>query len=319
MSGTAAAPASPGALRRFLSTTFQQPLGSRIRADRVSGYYIDMRVKVRTPAWPPPQFPVPDDKLFVASTQWGLGAFEHYLESGRQEWLDAARAACDYLLERQHGGGELDGGWLHERPYPHTFRLEPPWVSAMAQGEGASLLVRVHGETGDDRLAEAAIRALRPLDVPSSRGGALALLDDRPFFEEYPTQPPSFVLNGAMYALWGVYDVALGLGDSAAAQTFREGLDTVAAGIERWDLGFWSRYDLYPHRRVNIASSAYHELHTHQLKAMNLIAPRRELESAAGRFERYGRSRLCRGRALALKVAFRVAVPRSPGSEEAPS
>jgi hypothetical protein len=181
----------------------------------------------------------------------------------------------------------------------------------MAQGEGASLLVRLHAETGDGRYAEAARRALRPMRVPSTDGGAWAPLDGRAFPEEYPTDPPSFVLNGAIFALWGFRDVAVGLGDGDAAGAFEAGVDTLAASIDRWDTGSWSRYDLHPHRVVNVASAAYHELHVTQLEAMNALVARPELAAAAERFARYAASPALRARALAQKALFRAAEPRS--------
>jgi hypothetical protein len=104
--------------------------------------------------------------------------------------------------------------------------------------------------------------------------------------------------------------VAVGLGDPDAGRLFESALDALAAGIDRWDLGYWSRYDLYPHRRVNVASNAYHELHIDQLAAMNAIAPRPALVEAEERFRLYHARRVSRMRAFAGKVAFRLAVPR---------
>ena len=94
----------------------------------------------------------------------------------------------------------------------------------------------------------------------------MALLDGAPMPEEYPTDPPSFVLNGAIFALWG-YDVARCSGTSAPAR-FERGADALAANIHRWDTGCWSLYDLFPHPVMNVASPVYHALHTSQLEAM---------------------------------------------------
>ncbi len=72
---------------------------------------------------------------------------------------------------------------------PHTYSLDAPWLSAMAQGEGASLLIRVHQRNGHERYADAARRALRILDLPTAEGGVRAALGDGFFLEEYPTDP----------------------------------------------------------------------------------------------------------------------------------
>jgi heparosan-N-sulfate-glucuronate 5-epimerase len=297
-------------LGRFLSVSFNQPLGQHIAPQGVRGYYVDLRVKAKTPAWPPPELGVLDSTIKVAVAQWGLGAFEHWLDTRDEQWLEMARSAADYFVSTQEREGPLAGGWPHKHAFPHSFHLPAGWLSGMAQGEAASLLVRVHGETGDDALAEAALRGLGPLRVPSAEGGVLASLEGGPWFEEYPTEPASMVLNGGMFAIWGVRDVAVGLGDSDAAQLFESAVDALAAGIGRWDLGYWSRYDLYPHKRVNVASNAYHQLHIDQLTAMNAIASRPALVDAEARFRRYHARRLSHARAFAGKVAFRLVVPR---------
>ena len=73
----------------------------------------------------------------------------------------------------------------------------------------------------------------------------------------------------------------------------------------------WSRYDLYPHPVVNVASTAYHALHVLQLEATNTLAPGPALSDAAARFAAYAESPVKRARAFTAKALFRVAVPRS--------
>jgi heparosan-N-sulfate-glucuronate 5-epimerase len=296
---------------RFLSSSFRLRRGRHVDPAGVRGYPIDFSSKAEQPTVLPGFLDEPGRYLWVAHVQRGLGSFERWLGGEGEEWLEGARRAADVLLERQASGGAHDGGWVQLRPYPHTYVLEPPWVSAMAQGEGASLLVRLHAETGEERYAEAATRALRPMRVPSAEGGASALLDGRPFPEEYPTDPPSFVLNGAIFALWGLRDVAVGLDDADARRAFEAGVDALAASIGRWDTGGWSRYDLHPHRVVNVSSRAYHELHVAQLEAMHALAPRSELSAAADRFASYAASPVRRSAALGRKALFRIAEPRS--------
>jgi len=291
--------------------SFFLPVGPRIAPGQVRGYYIDFRVKAETPSWPPDWLPPPEQQLHVDVIQWGLGCFEHYLAGEGERWLAAALDVGAHLLELQQRGGPRDGGWVHPRPFPHTFRLPPNWLSGMAQGEGASLLVRLHLQTGQDRFAEAAHRALKPMALPTGEGGVRAPIDGGPLPEEYPTDPPSFVLNGAIFAIWGYHDVALALDDTDSARDFEAGVDTLAANLHRWDTGYWSRYDLAPHPVMNVASSFYHSLHVNQLAAMNRIAARPELEQIGARFCSYSRSRVARSRAFLRKALFRLVVPRN--------
>jgi heparosan-N-sulfate-glucuronate 5-epimerase len=308
-----ASPSTPASVSKrssagFFSNaaSFFLPVGENFAAGAVRGYYIDMRVKAETPVWHTPKVP-----LFVGPIQWGLGCFERYLAGEGEVWLKAAEERAEELVDSQQRDGPQAGGFLHRHALAHTFALRPPWISAMAQGEGASLLVRVFQETGVERYAEAARRALLPLSVDSADGGVRARLDGRAFPEEYPTQPPSCVLNGAIFTLWGLHDVGVALDDAGALATFADGLDTLAENLHRWDLGYWSRYDLFPHPAVNVASSFYHDLHANQLRAMHRLAPRPQLAETADRWKRYAASSLCRRRALAGKALFRLLVPRT--------
>jgi hypothetical protein len=303
----------PRKLSRFLSMSFDEPVGSRIDAEAVRGYYIDLRVKARAPTLPSRWPGLVDALNWDAVGQWALGCYERYLDGGDERWLSAMRQGGDFLLSNLHEGGVRDGGLLHRYLLGHTFPVLPPSLSAMAQGQAASVFVRLHLETGADVYADAALRALGPMYLPVAEGGTRALLDGGPWPEEYPTDPPSFVLNGGLFALWGYYDVAVGLGDDRARQEFELGLATLARNVHRWDTGRWSRYDLLPHPFVaNVASLAYHALHTNQLRAMQRIAPRAEVGEVLVRFERYGASGSRRARAFAHKSLFRLAVPRNP-------
>ena len=291
--------------------SFALPLGRQFGPEGVRGYYIDLRVKAEAPVWPHASLGQVEDRLWVRVHQWGLGAYERYIAGEGEQWLRNALDVGRYALSQQVRGGPRDGLWLNRLPYTKTFQLPAGWPSAMAQGEGASLLARLHLETGEERWAEAARRAVVAMRLPSAGGGVQARLDEHPWPEEYPTDPPSYVLNGGIFALWGLYDVGVALRDSEVAREFEEGADTLAANLHRWDTGYWTRYDLFPHPVMNVASSFYHALHTSQLEAMQVIAPRPEFEAAAERFARYSERRLNNARSFARKVLFRLAVPRN--------
>lgn len=293
----------------FLSSasSWDMPVGSRIESDSVAGYYIDFRSKVRDPSWPPPWLAPPERQIQVETAQWGLGCFEAHLHTGEERWLEAAAGAAGYLASLLSERGEL----VHGTPLGHTYPLDPPWLSAMAQGEAASLMVRVYLATGDDALATKARSALEPMRRESSDGGAMANLGGLPFPEEYPTQPPSLVLNGGIFAIWGYRDVGLGLKDDRANGWFDEAASCLIGNLHRWDAGYWSRYDLFPHPVPNIASAGYHTLHIDQLEAFNLVRSDPELTATIERWRGYRDSRWCRSRAFAAKAAFRVLVPRN--------
>jgi hypothetical protein len=283
--------------------------GRHVDAEGLGGYHIDLSVKADENGWPP--WWVRSGAHYIGEAQWGLGSYERYLDTGENRWLEWALAAARHLAANEERKGRLQGALLHREPFPHTVRVSPPWISGMAQGQAASLLVRLHRESGDESLAEAACRALCPLEVAVAEGGVRTELGGGPFYEEYPTTPSSYVLNGGIFALWGCHDVAAALGDRAAARLWHEGLAVLASEIHRWDTGSWSRYDLYPYLIPNLASSFYHVLHISQLRATSRLEAKPELDRAAARFEVYLASANARVQAFARKALFRLIVPRN--------
>ncbi|HXF01019.1 MAG TPA: D-glucuronyl C5-epimerase family protein [Solirubrobacterales bacterium] len=285
-------------------------MGAQLSATETRGYPIDFRVKAPSPEWPPAWL-ASHQESYVSVAQRGLAYYERYLAGDGEAWRSVATSAAEWLVNRQEADGQAAGAWLHRYTFPHTFPLRPPWVSAMAQGEGASLLIRIYQETSEERFAEAALKAIGPLSRTPRAGGAMAQLDHGIFLEEYPTDPPSCVLNGGMFAIWGCFDAARALGDPDAQRLYDESVETLAGMLDRYDTGYWSRYDLFPHAVTNVASPAYHRLHIEQLKAMALLTDRPEFASACSVFEAYQERRLARMRALAHKTTFRILVPRN--------
>jgi len=236
----------------------------------------------------------------VTVAQLGLGAWQ--LARDDEEWLRVVRHAAGWV------SSELDehGRIAYLFPMPHTYRLDPPWYSAIAQGEAASLLVRAARSLDEPSLLDDARRAVEALLDP-----ALGLIRETtagPILQEYPTTPPSDVLNGWIFALWGLYDVAAATGDERVRAAFGQGTRTLAHTLPAYDIGFgWSRYDLVPRRIPNIASPFYHRLHIEQLRALARLAPEHAVfEETAERWLAALRRPHARAHALTLKVLYRA-------------
>jgi len=242
----------------------------------------------------------------VSIVQFALGT----LQLGQPERLPLVAEVVAWIERTVDSEGRIP----YRFAMPHTFRLEPPWYSALAQGEATSLLVRAAVALDSPGLLELAARVAQPLlDLASPLVAATA---EGPVLQEYPTEPPAHVLNGWITALWGLHDLARAAGQStavtrAAADAFAAGARTVAARIERYRLPLaWSRYDLYPHRLPNVASPFYHRLHVGHLRRLDELAPDRRLSDVADEWERALRRPLPYAVALTRKAAFRMLVPR---------
>ena len=240
----------------------------------------------------------------VTIAQIGLGAWQ--AAAADDAWLPAVEFVARWLsteLERGEGIPYLF-------PLTHTYTLSAPWLSAMAQGEAASLLVRAAATFEKPAWLELAGEAIRPL--LDGLEPLVATTDEGPVLQEYPTAPPAHVLNGWIFALWGLYDVARSpAGNLDAESAFAAGVAALAGRIGLYDIANgWSRYDLFPHPVPNVASPFYHRLHIEQLAALNRLAPSDALAEAEARWRAGLERRSAFATALAAKVAFRVLRPR---------
>jgi len=75
------------------------------------------------------------------------------------------------------------------------------------------VLVRAHSETKKPEYLEAAQRAFASFLAPVAEGG-VSFTDSNGdlWFEEYIVSPPTHILNGFIWAAWGVHDFYLATG-----------------------------------------------------------------------------------------------------------
>ncbi len=243
----------------------------------------------------------------IAIAQYGLGNYNLFRRTNdpvrRQNFFRVADWLCSHLEQNPHGLSV----WNHNFNWEYRDTLNAPWYSGLAQGQGISVLVRAHKDSGDSRYLDAAQCALATFYKPVSEGG-VAFTDDRGdlWFEEYIVSPPTHILNGFIWASWGVYDYFLATKDAAARELFSRAVQTILRNLERYDLGFWSLYEQSGTRLPMVASNFYHRLHIVQLRVMHRLTGEAEFARVADRWESYTHSRFNRTRALCYKAAFKL-------------
>ncbi|HEX2071122.1 MAG TPA: D-glucuronyl C5-epimerase family protein [Thermoleophilaceae bacterium] len=280
-----------------------QPLGRHIDPEGLGGYYCDLRHKGR----------------------YALGVMDTVGRDEREWWIITVAQAALGFWDLRIEGHDVDGpflrlaDWLLERarPFPGggvvwtvprpqaKYGLAPDWASAMGQGQAASALLRAHALTGNEAYLEAARGALPPLATPVAAGGLQNELDGATVLEEYPTARPSAVLNGWIFALFGVHELATAARVPEARDLFERSSRGLLELLPRYDVGWWTLYSLHDHGRHDLAKPFYQRLHPVLLDALALIRPDPLLADYADRW----RSQLTRPalvRASLDKLAFRL-------------
>ncbi|MGA2002266.1 MAG: D-glucuronyl C5-epimerase family protein [Terriglobales bacterium] len=243
----------------------------------------------------------------IAIAQWGLANFNRFRQTGDETRLQRTLKAAHWLvvnLEQNSAGLFV---WNHHFDWDYRDTLKAPWYSGLAQGQGTSLLLRAHAHTGEEKFQQAAEKAFVSMTRAIAEGGVL-FEDDKKnlWIEEYLVDPPTHILNGFIWALWGVFDYALANEDSAAKAIFDRGVKTLLHNLARFDTGYWSLYEQSGIRLKMLASPFYHRLHIVQLRIMkNLTGDIRFLE-VADRWEGYAQRPGNRSRAFVEKAIFKL-------------
>jgi hypothetical protein len=296
-----------------------QPPGRFFVPGKLAGYFNDFSAKT---LWDGPTddagIPVqPDsrgDLVYFPITvfQKALGHWERWLGSSQPDMpgpdhaqMAHFRALCAWGRDQQNDRGGWPVWFMRENPRFTTV------YSAMAQGQGTSVLCRMYREDGDSAWLAAARRALDLMLMPIAEGGMAHCTQHGLILEEYPTQPLHTVLNGWIYALYGLYDFLLVEDDPRFRAALDDTLRALVAHLPEYDLSFWSRYTSNYAGGGLIASPFYHALHCVQLGALERTFPGHAVVFGAqrARFERQMASPVNRARAVAVKVWQKLVDP----------
>jgi hypothetical protein len=227
------------------------------------------------------------------TTELALGDYTRYCSTKDRRFLRFFLCAADWLT----AGQQPDGSWRYDFAFAD---LAPGWSSGMAQGLALSVLCRAYAETGTITYLRAARRAYAFMRRPVSEGGTLdTMVNGVPVFEEYPGSATlSHVLNGSIFALWGVRDLYFTTADPCALADWRLQSAGIARIVKLYDTGTWTRYTP---TAAWVLSTGYHRVHVAQMFAMQAI-------TGDGRFGRYA----------AVWLGYLAATPAGPAVAKTP-
>jgi len=220
---------------------------------------------------------IAEQKLFyfpISIGQMGLSVFHTYLNSSSKIDLKRFLKFADWFVDNAEIDDRLGALWITDVDLP-AYRRKGPWQSAFSQSRALSILLRAYQHTEKEEYKHLAEQALTSFQFPASEGGVYSPTGWGPFYEEYTAEEPVLVLNGHIFALFGLYDYVRIFPDNQVVRDlFDTGYDTVINALPDFDLGYWSRYnfcraEFYPD--PDPATLTYQRLHIMQLKVLNTI------------------------------------------------
>lgn len=241
----------------------------------------------------------------ITVCQYGLHHFNKYLRNQNEQSKDIFLSQANWLIENAEQGANNSIVWYYRFDIP-LYKIKAPWISGMAQGEAISVLLRAHQLTGEQKYLDTANGAWKIFQVSVEDGGVISYFSDQqPMIEEYPSpEIMTGVLNGFMFAIFGVYDFAKYLENEAANQFFLKLIDSLKHNLNRYDCGFWSYYDLKSPLRLT--SKAYHRLHIEQLNELYQLTDEQFFKTFRDRWRKYLYSSKCNLKWMARKMHQKV-------------
>lgn len=281
----------------------KQGAGKRYSKTEIGGYYNDLTGKVNEKTLLDPDG-IPVNVIAGGKTvyfpisvfQYALGLWDLYLLSGDSGKKEHFLKLCGWIVRKQ----SADGSWDCFGPLGcERFR-----VSSMGQGEAASVLVRAWKLTGKENWLLAARKAVSFMLTEVGDGGTLLLENGDTILEEYAgtCREKRSVLNGWIFSLFGLIDYLKAEENGQVMGILRDSLSSLKRNLNRYDCGYWSRYD----RSGRIASPAYHSLHIALLRVLGDLTGEKLFCEYARKWEKYQKNPFYCIRAVGEKIVQKL-------------
>ena len=146
----------------------------------------------------------------IAIAQWGLGNYNLWYKYKSKNSLGKFFSSADWLVKNLEDNKYGLKVWMHYFDFEYRDTLKSPWYSGLAQGQGVSVLARAYKESNNLIYKDAAFKAIEVFKVPIELGGVnYCDSNGNNWIEEYIVSPPTHILNGFMWGLWGLYDLSI--------------------------------------------------------------------------------------------------------------
>ena len=171
-------------------------------------------------------------------------------------------------------------------PWP-TYNLQPPWRSAMANGQALQALCLAHKLSNDMKYLDTAKNLLHSFFVEVHEGGVTYKDSfDSWWYEEYVGDnynvKESRVLNGMLFTLIGIYDYYKYTQDIKAKILFNKGIKNVTKNLAKYDNNGNSYYDI-----LNNPANNYHKIHIDLLNQLFNITNEGVFKKYSDRWNNY--------------------------------
>ena len=192
-----------------------------------------------------------------------LGNYNLYMEHHDKIYLDVFWNNIHWLAAN---GVSYNNALVFPFPYGlNEFNPEPDWVSGMYQGQILSCFARAYHLSGNEKYLDLCQKTWNSFDLRLGEKYGFRYEDHYGlWFEEAPKLPANHILNGYIFAIWGILDYFKISGNQELEKTWNQCIQTTLNAIKDYDLGYWSLYDL----SGTITSYYYQAVHVRQMQTL---------------------------------------------------
>jgi len=234
---------------------------------------------------------------------YALGNFEKFLDTNKEKYKNNFLKQANWLANNISIKGGF-GVWEHHYILPYYDFNRIPWVHGMAQGLAISVLLRAYQLTDNKIYLETAQKAYGAFEKDIEEEGVRYIDENgNVWLEEYAILPPPHILNGFIFALFGIYDFYRITKSEKSLNLFNEGIKTLEKNLNLYDSGYWSLYNLihkYP------ATKNYHELHIKQLRVLYKLTGKDIFNEYAKKWGDYVNKPVNKAKATSRRVIIHV-------------
>lgn len=278
----------------------KQDVGKHFNKDNINGYYNDLTLKVLNQTGNKDEFYIPkfitENKEVIEFSigvfQYALGCWDLYLSTGEEIYINKFKILSEWALENQ----EISGAWntfgYKDKKFPY---------SSMAQGEGASVLVRAYKEFHDKKYLFGAKKAIDFMLISVEMGGTSLYVNNEIYLQEFVSQPT--VLNGWIFSIFGLYDLMLITSEQKYKLLFDLSCTTLINNTHKFVRKYWTNYNI---DGTIIASPFYHKLHIAQFKTLHLLTGNEHFRMYYKKFEKQDRSIIGKSKAFLIKAKQKI-------------
>jgi len=278
-----------------------QDEGKIYSKDKIMGYYNNLTEKINwRQGYDEKGIPLvinyDGNKVYfpTAISQYALGSYDLFLMKKNQFFYDQFINSVNWLIKNQ----DSQGGW-------NVNNLLRCKYSAMTQGEGVSVMTRAFSESNNSKYLNTAIKASELMLKSIKNGGTARYINGKLYFEEVVTIEPSLILNGWIFAIFGLFDIAKLTKEKKYINMLDVTLKALEDELDNYDCGYWSYYD----QCGNLASTFYHKLHIAQLNVLYDLFNIKKFKSISNKWKSYIANTFNKNRAIIVKVLQRIKDP----------